>query len=173
MVRLVSSHHYNLCIDKTSTLSPEPPIKVRDFAYEHDLEPNTRDFIANFAIFGFESHHKRVDNGDLLSKAGFLGYEKVKLRRELPADLKARIPGVFDTNYHPPKCEERSTSETITGTTVDSASLGPSGTTDTSSLAIKATAEPSGKEFSDGRPRGIRNNELLHAIAAYMVEFKR
>ena len=174
MVRLVSSHHHNLCIDKTSTLSPRHPIKVRDFAYDqHDSEPSTRDFIANFANFGFESHHKRVNNGDLLSKAGFLAYERVKQLRELPADLKARFSGFLDLNYQPPKCEERSTSETITGTTMDSTSLDPSGTTDTYSLATKATAEPSEEEVSDGRHRGIRNNELLLAIAAYMVEYKR
>ena len=168
MVRLVSSHRYDLCIDKTSTLSPRNPIKIRDFAYDqHDSEPSTGDFIANFANFGFQSHHKRVDNGDLLSKAGFLGYEKVKLLRKLPADLKARFSGSF------PKCEERSTSETITGTTMDSTSLDPSGTTDTSYLAIKATAEPSEEEFSNGRPRGIRSNELLLAVAACMVEYQR
>ncbi|KAM0802226.1 hypothetical protein BDR22DRAFT_820162 [Usnea florida] len=156
------------------TLSPRHPIKVRDFAYnQHDSEPNTRDFIANFGNFGFESHHKRVNNGDLLSKAGFLAYEKVKLFQELPTDLKARFSGFFDLNYHPPKCEERSTSETITGTIVDSASLDPSGTTATSSLATKATAEPSEEEVSNGRPRAIRDNELLLAVAACMVEYKR
>ena len=168
MVGLVSSHHYNLCIDKTSTLSPRNPIKIRDFAYgQHDSETDTRDFIANFAKFGFESHHKRVDNGDLLSKAGFLGYEKVKLLRELPADLKARFSGSF------PKYEKRSTTEMITGTTMDSASLDPSGTTDTSYLAIRATPEPSEEEISNERPRGIRSNELLLAVAACMVEYKR
>ena len=174
MVRLVSSHCLNLCIDRMSTLSPKQPIKVRDFACDqHDSESNTRDFIANFANFGFESHYKRVNNGDLLSKAGFLGYEKVKLLRELPADLKARFPVLFDTKYHSPKCKERSTSETITATNMDSASLDLTGTTDTSFLATKATAEPSGEGVSNGRPRNIRNNELLLAVAACMVEYKR
>lgn len=114
-----------------------------------------------------------MNNGDLLSKAGFLGYEKVKLFRKLPADLKARFSGFFDMNYHPPKCEQRSASETITGTTMDSASSDLSGTADTSSTATGATAEPPEEEVSNGRPRGIRNNELLLAVAAYMVEHKK
>ena len=174
MVRLISSHDYDLCVDKTSTQSPNHLIEVRDFAYDqHDSEPTTSDFIANFANFGFESHHKRVNNGDLLSKAGFLGYEKVKLLRELPADLKARFSGFFDMNYHHPKCEQHPTSETITGTTMDSASSDLDGTADTSSTATGATAEPREEEVSNGRPRGFRNNELLLAVAAYMVEHKR
>ena len=173
MVRLVSSHYYNFCVDRTSTLSPRHPIKVHDFAYDqHDSEANTRDFIANFANFGIESHYKRVNNGDLLSKAGFLGYEKVKLLRE-PAGLKARIPGFFDKNYHPQKCEEGSTSKNITGTNVDSASLDHSGTTNTSFLATKPTAELSEERDSNRRPWKIRKNELLLAVAAYMVEHKR
>ena len=169
MVRLVSSHYNNLCIDRTSTLSPrQPTTKVRDFAYDqHDSEVNTRDFIANFADFGFESHYKRVNNGDLLSKAGFLGYEKVKLLRKSPADLKARFPGLFDADYQYPKCEE------IAGTNTDSAYLDPTGTTDTSFLATKVIAEPSEEEVSNGRPRNLRNNELLLAVAACMVEYKR
>ena len=158
----------------TSTLSPNHLTKVRDFAYsQHDSEPNTRDFIANFVNFGFESHHKRVNNGDLLSKAGFLGYEKGKLLRELPADLKARFSGFFDMNCHLPQCQERSTSETITGTTMDSVSSDLSGTTSTPSTATKATAEPPEKEVSNRRPRGIRSNELLLAVAACMVEYMR
>ena len=174
MVSLLSRHYYNLGIDRTRILSPRHPIKVHDFAYDqHDSEPNTRDFIANFANFGFESHYKRVNNGDLLSKAGFLGYEKVKLLRELPADLKARFPGFLDKNYHPPKCEERSTSETIAGTNMDSASLDYSGTTDTSFLASKASAKPSKERASNERPQKIRNKGLLLAVAAYMVEHKR
>ena len=96
----------------------------------------------------------------------------MKLLRELPADLKARFSGFFDMNYHHPKCEQRSASETITGTTI-SASSDLSGTADTSSTATGATAELPEEEVSNGRPRGIRNNELLLAVAAYMVEHKR
>ncbi|KAF6222689.1 hypothetical protein HO133_000736 [Letharia lupina] len=148
------------------------PPKIRDFAYDkHESETNTRDFIAKFADFGFRSHHRRVNNGDLLSKAGVLGYEKKRQLQDPSVGLKAQFPGCFDMDYHPPQRQERPVSETTTTTATNSVSSDLSGTTDTPSLATSATME-SLEEGSNGRrPRGIRDNPLILAVAVCMLEY--
>ncbi|CAF9922132.1 MAG: hypothetical protein ALECFALPRED_002011 [Alectoria fallacina] len=154
--------------------------KVRDFAYDqHGSEIiNTRAFIANFAHCGFRSRHRRVNSGDLLSKAGVLGYEKRKPLQEPSADLKARFPGFFDMKYFPPPQpqKKRSTMDTTTTTTTVKSSVSSdlSGTTDTPSVATtSATTDPAEGDNDTRRPHCIRDDPLMLAVAVCMLEYMK
>ncbi|KAL9075281.1 MAG: hypothetical protein Q9161_001658 [Pseudevernia consocians] len=148
--------------------------ELRDFAYDqHDSVNHTRGFIADFADFGFRSQHRRVNNGDLLSKAGILGYEKQKPLQDPPAHLKAQFPGFFDMDYSPSRCPGCPTSDTTTTVTTNSVSSNLSNTIDTSTIATSATTESREEENNNRRRRGIRDDPLLLAVAVCILESMR
>lgn len=133
----------------------------RDFANDQvNSEIDTRDSIAAFTEFGFRSHYRRVNNGDLLSRAGVLDYEVLKELQEPSEDLKARVPSFFGK---PPRCQEAPTSETSIAAPFNSISLDLSGAP---FIARNATSESG----NGGRPGGFRDERLLHDVAVCMLD---